>query len=568
MARRFLRPHGATSGRGGPGQIVVMPMSASTVPFTTWTVDTVLSAIDQHEEGSFCESSKLIDSFGRDERIRADLATRANALVGKNALEFSIVGEDNGRPASAKAGAKGKHVEEVESWFWDAIPEDVQRATIRSAVMCGVAYGPIRWTPVDGQWLPRVEIWPNEALWWDDSRSVYRAATQQGQVDIVPGTGEWFLFAPDGARSWMAGAVRALGLLALMRRFTYRGWSRFCERHGLPIIAVTEPGGADDPNDTSKRSFYSSMRNLGSTGVVRLPSDEWKLDLKELSSTGWKAFQEFLRDASTAISITLLGQNLTTEVRGGSYAAAQAHLRVRQDYLDSDANGFADAIRDCVVKPWGRFNLRGWNDTDAPWPQWNTGIPEDRKAKADTWKSAGEALKGLRDQRIPVDVAGWCEQFGIPLIDGAVMPELPEERQAQPVPTPPDDDESEAEDEGDDTDEPPDSNAGGAVEARHRARPQAAASDPDPGDQYVSRLTESLSGTVATDLDGHIAEILAIVQRAESPDDYEAIRQQIVDYYRDKMDPGTIADLTRAGLVLAQLAGRFTVLGEVADGEP
>ena len=53
-----------------------------------------------------------------------------------------------------------------------------------------------------------------------------------------------------------------------------------------------------------------------------------------------------------------------------------------------------------------------------------------------------------------------------------------------------------------------------------------------------------------------------------SPDDYDAIRQQIVDYYRDKMDPGAIADLTRAGLVLAQLAGRFTVLGEVADGEP
>jgi hypothetical protein len=148
------------------------------------------------------------------------------------------------------------------------------------------------------------------------------------------------------------------------------------------------------------------------------------------------------------------------------------------------------------------------------------------------------------------------------------MPELPEERQAQPVPTPPDDDESEAEDEDDDTDEPPDSGSGRAAEARSSARPQAAATAPDPGDQYVSRLTESLSGTVATDLDGHIAEILAIVQSAESPDDYDAIRQKIVDYYRDRMDPGAIADLTRAGLVLAQLAGRFTVLGEVADGEP
>lgn len=572
MTRRLLRPYSAAkSASQGPGSVIVMPMPSSTVPFTTWTVDTVLAAIDDHESGLFAESSKLIDSLGRDERIRADLGTRANALVSKNGPEFSIVGADNNRPT--KKGGSDKHVTDVEAWWWDALPEPVQRAAVRSAVMAGVAYGPIRWVSVDGKWLPRVEIWPNEALWWDDTRRVYRASTQQGIVDVVGGTGEWFLYTPDGDRSWMAGAVRALGLLSLMRRFTYRGWSRFCERHGLPVIAITEPGGAADPGDPSKATFYDSMRKLGSTGVVRLPSTDWKFDFKELTSSGWKAFQEFLRDASTAISITLLGQNLSTEVRGGSYAAAQAHLRVRQDYLDSDSVTFAAAARDCIVKPWGRFNVRGWRDEDAPWAQWATGIPEDRQAKATTAKAAAEGLSLYRKERVPVDVAAYCEQFGIPLIEGAEMPELPEESPPAPQPPPapepppePDQDDDEA-DETEDTEDEPDDTELSAAKAHHRPLlPRAEATEPDPGDEYVGRLSSSLSGAIETDLTAHVSELLTIVQSAQTTDDYDAIRSRIVAYYRDSMDPGAVSDLTHAGLLLAQIAGRYTARTETTEG--
>lgn len=565
MSRRFLRPKGpsAVGSSKGPGSVLMMPMPGSGVPFTSWTVETILRAIEEHEDGVFAESTRLSDALGRDERVRADLGTRANALVAKNGLEFSIVGAENNRPAAK--GGTGKYVKDVEAWYWTALPEEVQRAAIRTAVMSGVSYGPIRWTTVDGKWTPRVEIWSNEYLWWDEAERAFKVSTQQGTLTVTPGTGEWFLYTPDGDQSWMGGAIRALGLLSFMRRLTYRGWNRFCERHGLPVIVITEP--PNQPNDPEIKGFYQRMRSLGSTGVVRLPSSDWKFDFAELKSTGWKTFQEFLREASTAISITLLGQNLSTEVRGGSYAAAQAHLRVRQDYLDSDANSFSTAVRDCVTTPWGRFNVKSWRDEDAPWGQWSTGLPEDRKAKAETWKSAAEGLKGFRDQRVPVDVAGWCDQFGIPLEEGAPMPELPEE----PEPIDPNQqggaiEQDDAEDE-DDTEAKPAKKPAKAKAHAHSTF-QAAAAEADAGDEYTERLVTSLGDAMATDLEDHIHELLAIVRSAKSTDDYDAIRQRIVAYYRDKMNPGEVSDLTHAGMVLAQIAGRFMVRREAETEEP
>lgn len=53
---------------------------------------------------------------------------------------------------------------------------------------------------------------------------------------------------------------------------------------------------------------------------------------------------------NTEIAMALLGQNLTTEVKGGSYAATTGHLEVRKDITEGDADGLVSEPISEVVK--------------------------------------------------------------------------------------------------------------------------------------------------------------------------------------------------------------------------
>ena len=555
-------------------------LSTSHVEWSAWSVAQVLATLDEHDQGVFQNSSLLIKAMMRDERIRADVSTRANALAGKSGLAFSV------ESADARYGKRGRSKQDklaaqVHEWWHRGVPETVQRRILRTAIMHGVAYGPINWVVSDGQWEPRLECWDNESLWFDSAREVYVTQTKQGPVDVVPGTGEWFLYTPDGDESWFGGAVRALGLLFMMRRFKWRDWARFCERHGMPLIVIKEPQVFDQESD-ARAAFYTGIRNMGSTGVVRLPGDGWDVTLQELKAGSYEAFSSFLDKASTAISITLLGQNLSTEVQGGSYAAAQAHLRVRQDYLDADAETFSTALRDQLIQPWGRFNVKGWNRDLAPWPTWDCGLPEDRKIKAETFDKASVALVTLRAAGVPVDLLSYAESFGIPLKEGAEdfeETEAPEPEEKQPGQAQPEEGED-SEDGGDASGAPDEADGsedeeddGSPVEARKASaasalQPLAKAGDSKgstpgvrAGQGYADRVTESLANVLRRKMAPHMREMLRIVEDAETP---EEAQRMIAAHYADQMSPTATAEMVANAMQMVGIGGVAAVLKDKA----
>jgi phage gp29-like protein len=396
----------------------------------SWSVQEILDALELHESGDFQESSKLVAAMGRDDRIRADRETRVAALVGKNGARFSI--EPHGTEDEDPTPADEDAARWVRSWYFDAIPESEQRSAIRNATMLGVAYGPLSWTTVDGVWIPRVHVWDNQNLSHDGTNFI--ANTTTGPVVVSPEKG-WFLYTPDGDRSWLSGAVRALGLVWKMRQFTWRDWARFCERHGMPLIKIKEPPGADDGNSSSNTAaFYRSLRSMGSTGIVKLPQLDgetgWDFSYEETKAQGHEAFRDFLMHAEKAISICILGQNVNDE--SGSYAKATAQLRVAQHFLDADAETLSTTIREQIVKPAIRFNRSGYDERRAPWPTWETGLPEDKAAKLKGWSDFATALDKLMARGLDVDLEAACEVAGIPLRSANLLPVKTDEGAADP----------------------------------------------------------------------------------------------------------------------------------------
>jgi len=111
-------------------------------------------------------------------------------------------------------------------------------------------------------------------------------------------------------------------------------WVIFTEKYGMPFIVGKKPRGTDK-NDTD--ALADILEAMVQDAVAVIPDDS-SVDIKEASgkSASAQIYSQLLEFCKTEVAIAILGQNLTTEVKGGSYAAAQSHMAVRKDIVDSD----------------------------------------------------------------------------------------------------------------------------------------------------------------------------------------------------------------------------------------
>ena len=391
-------------------------------------VGTVRHALQELERGQFLEVAQLCEAFGVDDRITGVLQTRVDALC---SLPLELTGRTTKKKA-AKRAARAQ--DEWSSWFQDA----ELKKLLRWGLLLRLGIGELLWdTKEAGYWAPRLKVWdPRYAYWRWDTRSFW-LITLDGPVEITPGDGHWILYAPDGyARGWMNGLVRSLALLFLVRRWASRDWARYSEVHGLPIKKAVVPA---DAKAEDKEAFEDELCTLGGEGLIRVARDEngegFDVELLEAKSQSWQGFERLLAKCDECIAVDVLGQNLTTSVRGGgSYAAANVHDRIRLDRLESDAKSLGDCLAEQVMVPWAVYN---WADESlAPQVSWSTKAPEERGATAKTLNDLGDALTKLRNAGMNVDLQQMATQFRVPLVDGQPLREAKPNGAEDREPTP------------------------------------------------------------------------------------------------------------------------------------
>ena len=398
---------------------------------TRWTISSILAAIDAHERGDFSQSAKLADHYTRDERIAACTEDRISALTGDDSAPFELEASDVNMAESASLAV------DLDEWWHTVITDTWLRVTIFDLIHLGISFSWVTWDNVDGELRPvKLTHFHASAVKWSDSRRVFVASTlDRGQVDISPGDPNWLVVAPGGERSWMRGAVRSLGDKYLMRQWDFRDFARYTERHGMPILRVYEPTATQD--SAQKDAFYASLQAMGTAGSMRLPrgdtdSESYDVDFLEAKSKTFEAFDNFNEMLAKAISIRILGQNLSTDVGGGSYAATGWHMRVKQSVVRGDATSLSAALRCSIIAYYAAFNRPAMDVKSLPWPRWRLVIPQDLQAQAVTMQSAYQGLTGIIESGTPVDLIAFAEKFGVPLIEGA---ELGERGAKPPEPT-------------------------------------------------------------------------------------------------------------------------------------
>lgn len=579
--------------------------------FGEWDPRLLEAAIQMADGGSLRLAADLCERLLADDRVQGVLSTRVRGLL-RLPIRFELDEDEEETPEEAA----------LREDFWRAFPEDDLTQLCSWGVLLGVGVGEQVWEERHGRVLPRLKVWHPRWLRWDWHSREWRLAVDGGaEVTVTPGDGKWVLYTPYGEnRPWAHASWKACGLAWLVKRFAVRDGARHFEAHGNPVKVGTAPAGA---KAETRREFAADLQRLVGGGAIALPP-EYDFKFVEAVGRSGDIFLGWVGWADKAIAVTIAGQNLTSEVTGGSFAAAQVHQTIAHHYVESDEQTLSTTLHDQSLIWWAEFNF---GDTDrAPWVRWDTTPPEDLKSKAETLRTVGEAAAQLTTAGVKVDTVALARQFGIPVEEddedeatgqlfqyhfefGIITINEARARLGLP-PIEGGDEPPMRADEGAMMD-PADAasllramkaerqalrrgDRSGVVALRARQtqivalgpvvettattgpatsrtngwrRTVALASGREgpqsfqDGAEFAATLAENTRNAAA---DLMAADVKAIRKLIEDATDAEALRKALVTHYRG-MDPAALAEVVRRSLLMAELSGRLEVTEEVTD---
>jgi len=376
----------------------------------SWTVEGTRAALCAHNTGIFYDSGQLCDSIIGDDRVQATMNSRVGGLFGCRVVH---------RPADSSDEAKACYDAWVGSWSRIAPEPALRELTFRSTMM-GFSIAQSVWDTTGDLWVPQIRPWHPSYSYYHWNLRKYVAITLDGQLPVIPGDGKWLLHSPYGDyRGWMYGAIRALTEPWLIRHFAIRDWARFSEIHGLPTRVGMVPA-ASDPAE--RAAFENSIGNLGSSTAMILPTgvdgiNGYDYKLIEATDAAWQSFPGLRDHCDSAITLAILGQNLTTEVKEGSFAAARVHGDVRQGILQADNRALSQTIHEQLARPFALYNFG--NADLAPWTEWEVTPWEDFDMKAKMFQAFGTALEVMRRGGVQFqseeDISKMAKSFGLDL---------------------------------------------------------------------------------------------------------------------------------------------------------
>ena len=485
-----------------------------------WTPERVRTARRQADQGNLLLAADLFEAMRTDDRIAGVLGTRVRGLI-KSPLRFEPHEGDQPTPETTA----------LETDFWRAFPENDLADLMTWGLGVGVGIAEQVWELSGGRFIPRLRVWSPRWLRWDHDHGAWYLSTTTGDVRIGPTDPKWLVYQPGGAaKAWRGGLWLGLSGWWLLKRFAQLDWGSYSEAHGNPLRVGTTPDGS---SRADRDELASDLQAVSGVTGIALPAG-FDIKMVEATANSWETFERQIEAANAGISVTIAGQTLTTEVKGGSLAAAQVHETIRGDMIASDEQTFSTALHEQSIRAWTLINFG--NADRAPWARWDTTPPENveetaagQKVKAEAMQALAVAVGAWLDLGVPLDVDVLAEEYNLPR---AVVRGLTQRMKA--------------------TEERPRvalasgdrENIGGFVR----------------GQMYADRLVRNaaplarMSGTLQA-----LADLIR--QTDETPEGLEVLRERLLRIF-DEVEPDMLAGLEEA-IVLADLAGRRAVVEDL-----
>lgn len=392
-------------------------MSAGVEPsvriFSQWSPAMIKVAEQQADTGNLRMAADLCDWLLGDDRIGPVLHSRVQALLG-----LTPTFEPSGDKRRANRAVKA--LDAQEDW-WQAYPEPELNLMASWGLLLGAAPMHHVWEafPEHGnRLLPQPAFWHPQHLRFDQMTRQWKIRVQQSggapgtwrEEVLTPGDGTWILHTPYGVnRPWSMGLWRNLSRWSLLKTLAMDDWSRTSGNSGI----LTATAGAEVPGfdkharDELANDIYERAKNA----VAALPPG---VDLKLVATTAntEALFKAQIDLANSVIAIAIRGGNLSTEVKGGSLAAAESQRETGDEpRLRFDAQSIATTIHDQSLVWWAEFNFG--DRRLAPWPVYPVEQEEDVAKKAEAATLAATAATSLMKMGFEIEPQGFIDEFGL-----------------------------------------------------------------------------------------------------------------------------------------------------------
>lgn len=322
-----------------------------------------IEAADRGDTGPQMDTFE--DARLRDSHLDAVSAKRTQSMMARPIVVRPPEGYETDREA-LQAAQLGRRILLSESRAFRSGLVHLMAGTIY-----GYSVGGLRWTTNwDSMRVPHIEeialnrfAFTREGLRIGFYDGPYRSAWKICPLSDYPDC--FVVHTPLGGRSgqaWRRGAIRACIIPSFLKRKGLQFWLILGERFGMPQVYATLPEGVDDDdgNETNTaRTVKNALKNLSANWSMVVSKGVELLSVPGSGDAKSGPHKELIDWAEMAESIAVLGQNLSTKVEGGSFAAAEAHRFVAADLHLADSIELGETITQQMMEPIIRYNMPG-----------------------------------------------------------------------------------------------------------------------------------------------------------------------------------------------------------------
>ena len=470
------------------------------------------------DAGDILRQAELFEEMEeKDPHLFSQLQTRKNAVTG---LDFEIIpfdtDDERDKEIAEFVEAQINGIEGLEDIMLDLL----------DAVGKGFAVSEIMWS-YDGGHVVVGDIRSRhqKRFFWD-TEDVFKVRTDEAPEGMeLPGNK--FILHRYKARSGhpsRAGVLRVCAWMYLFKNYTLKDWVAFCEVYGMPLrLGKYQPGASED----DKRALMQALAQIGADAAGIFPDGTTIEFVNTEKASSTDLYERLARYCDEQISKAILGQTLTSDSGGGSYAQSKTHNDVRQDILIADCKALAATLRRDLIRPLVLFNFG--EDRRIPYIRFDAEESEDLEQTANILGTLIEKT-GLK-----VPTSYIYKKFSIPKPEG-------DEEIAQP----------------------PQPNAGLGGLPFKATPPMGAISlkagaEPGPGTQErVDRLADEAIKRSAGTFKKAFGPVLKLLEKAENLEELRDMMEDadtVAEVFKE-MDVSEVEELLQKVMVYANLEGR------------
>lgn len=283
----------------------------------------------------------------KDPHLFSQLQTRKNAVTG---LDFEIIPFSDDPRDKKIADFIEEQINGIESL------EDVE-TDLLDAIGKGFAVSEIMWGYDEGHVVVReIKSRHQKRFFWDSLDDSFKVRTKDAPEGILLPANKFIVhrYKARSGHTSRAGILRVVAWMYLFKNYDLKDWVSFAEVYGLPLrLGKYAPGASE----ADKVALMQALIQIGADAAGIIP-DGTSIDFITTEKTSSSDLYERLaRYCDEQISKAILGQTLTSDSGGGSYAQSKTHNDVRHDLTVADCKSLASTLRRDLIRPLCIFNF-------------------------------------------------------------------------------------------------------------------------------------------------------------------------------------------------------------------